>query len=283
MPRGRRELEIAMEEERPSSTPVTEPAKERVGGVQSIERAFAILEEVARHREGIRLGELSRRVGLHNSTTFHLVKTMVLLGYLRQMPGSKTYRVGRPLFTLAAISLAAQARIAFEVTSVRPNTTGETRASMRFSPGGDFTAVNQPVRVLLNFAYQIPLFRVEGMPDWFSSERFDVTAKAPAGLSMEPFAVVRGQLLRSLLEDRFKLKAHRETREMLVPYNASGDAAAPVARLTKAALERGLYLFVHWNKIMVAPPLTITREELEEGVAVLDEILAVADEYVSME
>jgi DNA-binding IclR family transcriptional regulator len=74
------------------------------GGVQSIERAFAILEEVARHRGGIRLGELSRLVGLHNSTTFHLVKTMVLLGYLRQMP-DKLYRIGRPLFTLAAGAL----------------------------------------------------------------------------------------------------------------------------------------------------------------------------------
>ena len=55
------------------------------GGVQSIERAFAILEEVARSREGIALAELSKRVGLHNSTTFHLVKTMVSLGYIRQM------------------------------------------------------------------------------------------------------------------------------------------------------------------------------------------------------
>ena len=81
-----------------------EAVKDR-GGVQSIERAFAILEEVARHREGIRLGDLSRRVGLHNSTTFHLVKTMVQLGYLRQIPETKYYRIGRPLFTLAASAL----------------------------------------------------------------------------------------------------------------------------------------------------------------------------------
>ena len=48
----------------------------KIGGVQSIGRAFAILEEVARNRDGIGLAELSKRVGLHNSTTFHLVKTM---------------------------------------------------------------------------------------------------------------------------------------------------------------------------------------------------------------
>ena len=51
--------------------------------MQSLGRAFAILEEVARHREGIGLADLSKRVGLHNSTTFHLAKTMVSLGYVR--------------------------------------------------------------------------------------------------------------------------------------------------------------------------------------------------------
>src|SRR5882762_10539817 len=64
------------------------------GGVQSLGRAFAILEEVARHREGIGLAELSKLVGLHNSTTFHLAKTLVSLGYLRQEKESKRYRVG---------------------------------------------------------------------------------------------------------------------------------------------------------------------------------------------
>lgn len=75
------------------------------GGVQSLGRAFAILEEIARNRAGIGLAELSKRVGLHNSTTFHLVKTMVSLGYVRQLPDNKRYRVGRPLFALAASAL----------------------------------------------------------------------------------------------------------------------------------------------------------------------------------
>jgi len=77
--------------------------RQRVG-VQSLGRAFGILEEVARHREGINLADLSKRVGLHNSTTFHLVRTMVSLGYIRQEK-DKRYRVGRPLFALAASSL----------------------------------------------------------------------------------------------------------------------------------------------------------------------------------
>jgi DNA-binding IclR family transcriptional regulator len=75
------------------------------GGVQSIARAFAIAEEIARNRDGIGLAELSKRVGLHNSTTFHLVKTMVQLGYVSQLADSRKYRIGRRMFTLAAGAL----------------------------------------------------------------------------------------------------------------------------------------------------------------------------------
>ena len=77
-----------------------------------------------------------------------------------------------------------------------------------------------------------------------------------------------------------ELVRNRETREPLVPFNATGEAFAPVARLGKAAMEKGLYLMTHWNVIMICPPLTITREELDEGLGVLDEVLAIADEYV---
>ncbi len=111
----------------PSVEPRGESMKER-GGVQSIERAFTILEEVASHRDGIRLGELSRKVGLHTSTTFHLVKTMLMLGYLRQMPDDKTYRIGTPLFRLAASALdeLEMATLAKPILEGLSANTGET-------------------------------------------------------------------------------------------------------------------------------------------------------------
>jgi IclR family KDG regulon transcriptional repressor len=91
---------------RTSEPNIDDEAEDRQrGGVQSLGRAFAILEEVARHRDGIGLAELSKQVGLHNSTTFHLAKTMVSLGYIRQERDTKRYRVGRPLFALAASAL----------------------------------------------------------------------------------------------------------------------------------------------------------------------------------
>src|SRR5439155_20614207 len=69
----------------------------------------------------------------------------------------------------------------------------------------------------------------------------------------------------------------RASREPLVPFNATGEAFAPMAQVMKAAMERGLYLMTHWNVIMVVPPLTITREELDEGIGILDEVLALVD------
>jgi len=74
-----------------------------------------------------------------------------------------------------------------------------------------------------------------------------------------------------------ELVRDRATREPLVPFNATGEAFAPMAQVMKAAMERGLYLMTHWNVIMVVPPLTITREELAEGIAVLDDVLGLPD------
>jgi taurine--2-oxoglutarate transaminase len=76
-----------------------------------------------------------------------------------------------------------------------------------------------------------------------------------------------------------ELVKSRETREPLVPFNATGDAAKPVAAFSKRMLEQGVYAMTHWNVAMVVPPLTITREELDEGLAALDDALSVADEF----
>jgi taurine--2-oxoglutarate transaminase len=76
-----------------------------------------------------------------------------------------------------------------------------------------------------------------------------------------------------------ELVKNRETREELVPFNGSGEAAKPVASMARRALDNGLYLMTHWNVVMVCPPLTITREELDEGIATLDDALSVADEF----
>ena len=111
---------------------VDELDEPRGGGVQSIGRAFSILEEIARSRDGISLAELSKRVGLHNSTTFHLVKTMVSLGYIRQIKESKRYRIGRPLFALAASALDEMEMVSM-ATPVLDDLSRETGESSHFA------------------------------------------------------------------------------------------------------------------------------------------------------
>jgi taurine---2-oxoglutarate transaminase len=122
----------------------------------------------------------------------------------------------------------------------------------------------------------IEAFKDEGIVE-NSAEMGDVFAEQLRGLQERHPSIgdVRGLGCFWGLE----LVKNRETREPLVPFNATGEAFAPVARLAKAALERGLYLMTHWNVVMVCPPLTITRDEIDEGVSMLDEALAIADEY----
>ncbi|MFI9504680.1 aminotransferase class III-fold pyridoxal phosphate-dependent enzyme [Nocardia sp. NPDC052566] len=77
-----------------------------------------------------------------------------------------------------------------------------------------------------------------------------------------------------------ELVTDRETKAPLVPYNPDTAAAEPMARLTAEAFRKGLYLLTHWNIILVCPPLVIDEAELREGLALLDETLSIADEYV---
>lgn len=75
-----------------------------------------------------------------------------------------------------------------------------------------------------------------------------------------------------------ELVRDQETREPLVPYNASGPAAKPMTDFAAACKERGLWPFVHFNRTHVVPPLTISDEELHEGLEILDDALTIADQ-----
>jgi taurine--2-oxoglutarate transaminase len=141
--------------------------------------------------------------------------------------------------------------------------------------GGGLTYSGHPLACAAGVA-SIEAFREEGIVENAAAMGDVLAEELPRLAERHPsIGDVRGRGLFWGVE----LVRNRETREMLVPYNAGGEAAKPVFRLTKAALGRGLYLFVHWNVVIVAPPLTITREELDEGLAILDEVLAIADEY----
>jgi DNA-binding IclR family transcriptional regulator len=106
-----------------TKTVVADPARRRAtsrrgvasgdnGKIQSLKRASAILDAVAKHAGGIGLSQISAAVGLHPSTAFNLIQTLVSLGFLAQLPDSRRYRIGTRLFTLAAGALDETALIA---------------------------------------------------------------------------------------------------------------------------------------------------------------------------
>ncbi|WP_229069892.1 aspartate aminotransferase family protein [Actinoplanes sp. DH11] len=78
-----------------------------------------------------------------------------------------------------------------------------------------------------------------------------------------------------------ELVTDRAARTPLVPFNAIGPAAAPMAAVAAACKERGLWPFTHFNRIHVVPPCTISVDEVRQGLAILDEALTVADGYTT--
>jgi uncharacterized protein (TIGR03435 family) len=100
--------------------------------------------------------------------------------------------------------------ISFEVASIKPAqpmTGGRVRIMMN-TDKGMLRYTNVALKDVIRVAYRVKDFQVEG-PDWMGGARFDIVAKLPDGSSEEQVP----EMLQSLLAERFKLTAHRETKE----------------------------------------------------------------------
>lgn len=78
----------------------------------------------------------------------------------------------------------------------------------------------------------------------------------------------------------FELVKNRTTKEPMVPFNAKPDEMVLMNKVAAKLKELGLYTFVRWNYIFVAPPLCITKEQIDEGLAIISEAIKIADEDV---
>ncbi|MCU1500006.1 MAG: hypothetical protein JWM47_3959 [Acidimicrobiales bacterium] len=78
-----------------------------------------------------------------------------------------------------------------------------------------------------------------------------------------------------------ELVRDRETREQLVPFAATGTAAAPVTEVVAACKAEGVLVFAHFNRIHVVPPLVTSEEDLRTGIAAIDQALTLADAHVA--
>lgn len=70
---------------------------------------------------------------------------------------------------------------------------------------------------------------------------------------------------------------NKTTGELMAPYNAAGDDLKVSNQIAAKIRELGMYTFVRWGYIFIAPPLNITKEQIDEGLAIISEALKIAD------
>jgi len=113
------------------------------------------------------------------------------------------------LLWAAAIALPARAqRPAFEVASIKRNTSGSDGAGFN-SNAGFLRVTNNPLRNVIRNAWGLQGFQIVGGPDWINTERWDIVAKADGNPGQQMMT-----MMQNLLADRFKLVVHKETREL---------------------------------------------------------------------
>jgi uncharacterized protein (TIGR03435 family) len=127
-------------------------------------------------------------------------------------------------FVIALTLLVAQQaapKPAFEVATIKRSTSLDGGGTIFTPSGAQFRAINIDARSLITFAYRGSgrLFNSQVLngPGWLESERFDIVAKSGDAQVAAPAAELSRAmplLVQSLLEDRFKLKLHRETRQL---------------------------------------------------------------------
>jgi taurine--2-oxoglutarate transaminase len=77
-----------------------------------------------------------------------------------------------------------------------------------------------------------------------------------------------------------ELVKDRKTKEPMAPFNAKPDEMTVMNKVAAKIKGLGMYTFVRWSYIFVAPPLIVTKEQIDEGLAIISEAIAIADEYV---
>jgi uncharacterized protein (TIGR03435 family) len=122
---------------------------------------------------------------------------------------------------LLFVGQPAVQRPSFEVATVKRNVSGDPGGGGGFRAGGRFQMKNVSVDILIRIAYrqgaQLLPSQIVGGPEWMRSDAYDIVATADGDLAAKTPAEllpVQPLLLQSLLEDRFRLKVHRETREL---------------------------------------------------------------------
>ena len=77
-----------------------------------------------------------------------------------------------------------------------------------------------------------------------------------------------------------ELVKNRGTKEPMAPFNAKPGEMIVMNKVAAKIRELGMYTFVRWSYIFIAPPLCVTREQIDEGLAIISEAIEIADQEV---
>lgn len=75
-----------------------------------------------------------------------------------------------------------------------------------------------------------------------------------------------------------ELVKNRATKEPMARFNAGAEEMAVMNKVAARLKQLGMYAFVRWNYVFIAPPLCITKEQVDEGLAMIGDALSIADE-----
>ncbi len=114
------------------------------------------------------------------------------------------------MITLVSFGQRATEPPEYEVASIKPNTDNDFRFAFRIEPDGMLAAIGITLKRLMMTAYNVQVFLIVGGPGWVASRRWDLQAKPNRAASPDQIR----PMLRALLEDRFQLHSHSETRDI---------------------------------------------------------------------
>jgi taurine--2-oxoglutarate transaminase len=77
-----------------------------------------------------------------------------------------------------------------------------------------------------------------------------------------------------------ELVKNRITKEPMAPFNATQDQMTIMNQVAAKIKDLGMYTFVRWNYIFIAPPLCITKNQIDEGLSIISQALKIADNHV---
>ena len=78
-----------------------------------------------------------------------------------------------------------------------------------------------------------------------------------------------------------ELVKNRDTQEPMAPWNAKPEQMEVMNQVAKEIKDLGMFTFVRWNFIFIAPPLIITEEQIDEGLNIISQAISIADAHCS--